>query len=237
MQDSDTFVNQRSVEVFDFANSQVSGTFPIDEFLNMPYLKKIWWDSSPVTGSLPTEMGLLSNILHIGIYSARMTGTIPTEIGELKLLEKFILYDNELLGSIPSELGMLAKVIDLQLDENSLTGSVPTELGGLSNLEVLYLNSNSLEGSVTDLNFVSQELYLLNLEDNWLLTGEVPPVLCRLDELYFDCSNTLCGCMSCACSSEAEFTNASLPFSGNETNTTHDGSDFDSGSSNDDGIP
>jgi len=62
-------------------------------------------DGQSYTGTIPTEIGLMSN-LEDGFYLSRnaLTGTIPTQIGMLtELRSDFVLSDNSLTGSIPSQ--------------------------------------------------------------------------------------------------------------------------------------
>jgi Leucine-rich repeat (LRR) protein len=81
-------------------------------------------------------------------YSNNLTGSIPSELGNLSNLRALSLWGNSLTGSIPSELGNLSYLWHLNLGGNSLTGSIPSELGNLSNLNRLYLDSNQLCGEI-----------------------------------------------------------------------------------------
>ena len=66
-----------------------------------------------------------------------LTGTLPSELGLLTALTKLYLVDNALSGVLPTELGLLTALVELILDGNSLTGSLPTELGLLTSLEMM----------------------------------------------------------------------------------------------------
>jgi hypothetical protein len=59
-----------------------------------------------------------------------LNGTIPTEIGELSNLVELYLGRNRFTGSIPTELGLLSNLEDVNVGagNDQLTGSVPTEL-------------------------------------------------------------------------------------------------------------
>ena len=61
----------------------------------------------------------------ISLSSSELTGSIPPEIGNLTNLERLYLYDNELTGSIPPDVGNLINLTGLRLDQNQLTGSIP----------------------------------------------------------------------------------------------------------------
>ena len=61
-----------------------------------------------------------------------LTGSIPSEIGLLTNLVSLIVAYTGLTGSIPSELGKLSNIVTLALISNTLTGSIPSELGNSS---------------------------------------------------------------------------------------------------------
>ena len=78
----------------------------------------------------------------------RLTGSIPSELGRLTNLQRLDLSGNQLMGTIPSELGNLANLIELDLGFNDLAGPTPAALGNLTNLEELFLSHNQLIGCI-----------------------------------------------------------------------------------------
>ena len=96
---------------------------------------------------MPAEIGRLSLVRTILLYSNSLTGEGPTEIGELSLVRTLYLSSNSLTGKVPTEIGRLSLLQSLYyLSSNGLTGEVPTEIGGLSSLSILDLSYNSLSG-------------------------------------------------------------------------------------------
>jgi len=88
--------------------------------------------SNRLVGTLPTEIGLLSNYLkRINMHHNELHGTIPTELSQLSGLHYLGLEYNSLEGNIPSSLGELEQLTDLILHSNRLEGSVPEELCNL----------------------------------------------------------------------------------------------------------
>ena len=89
-------------------------------------------------GSIPAALGSLS-LRILNLTGNQLSGSIPKELGGLSNLRSLSLGENQLSGSIPPELGSLSNLEYLYLQENQLSGSIPPELGSLSKLEYLYL--------------------------------------------------------------------------------------------------
>ncbi len=66
--------------------------------------------------------------------SQNLNGSIPPELGNLTDLHWLSMDNNELSGSVPPELGNMTNLQTLYLNSNQLSGSVPPELGNLTNL-------------------------------------------------------------------------------------------------------
>ena len=143
-------------------------------------------------GTIPTQLGNLSNLVVLDLYSNRLGGSIPAELGNLENLTGLHLSANRLGGSIPAELGNLENLTGLYLNANQLSGTIPSELGNLTNLETLYLNGRDsgsqsnirmrLSGPIpSELGNLSnlKKLYLHNNE----LTGTIPSKLGGLSNL------------------------------------------------------
>jgi len=90
----------------------------------------------------------IGNVVGLQLYNNNLRGTIPTEIGQLTNLSALYLSNNSLSGTIPIEIGQLTNLSALYLFNNSLRGTIPTEIGKLTNLSALYLFNNSLSGTI-----------------------------------------------------------------------------------------
>ena len=106
-------------------------------------------DKKELSGSIPPELGDLSNLVTLFLSQNELTGEIPPELSNLSNLITLRLDDNQLSGPIPAELGDLANLQMLGLDSNQLSGPIPSELGNLSNLIQLKLDRNRLNGRNT----------------------------------------------------------------------------------------
>eukprot|EP00533_Pseudo-nitzschia_delicatissima_P004719 CAMPEP_0116095296 /NCGR_PEP_ID=MMETSP0327-20121206/9587_1 /TAXON_ID=44447 /ORGANISM="Pseudo-nitzschia delicatissima, Strain B596" /LENGTH=77 /DNA_ID=CAMNT_0003586953 /DNA_START=339 /DNA_END=572 /DNA_ORIENTATION=- len=58
----------------------------------------------------------------------QLTGTIPTEIGLLTSLTGLYLVYNDLTGNIPSEIGLLKNLKYLKTYRNNLNDTIPSEV-------------------------------------------------------------------------------------------------------------
>ena len=83
-------------------------------------------------------------VTHLHLEQNNLTGTLPAELGNLSNLRVLVIYSNTLTGSIPAELSNLSNLEILNINTNTLTGSIPTELGNLSKLTSLVLNRKSV---------------------------------------------------------------------------------------------
>ncbi|XP_057466139.1 BRASSINOSTEROID INSENSITIVE 1-associated receptor kinase 1-like [Actinidia eriantha] len=101
-----------------------------------------------LSGQLVSQLGQLSNLQYLELYSNNISGKVPPELGNLTNLVSLDLYLNKLDGPIPDTLGKLQKLRFLRLNNNTLSGTIPMSLTTIQSLQVLDLSSNSLTGVV-----------------------------------------------------------------------------------------
>ena len=162
----------------DLSNLGLSGSIP-PEIGCLTNLIGLWLYGNQLTGEIPSEIGNLTNLETLNLYFNQLTGEIPPEIGNLTNLNGLYLDNNQLTGEIPYEIGDLENLIWLSLYNNQLTGEIPSEIGQLTNLSYLNLNSNQLTGSIPSEIGNLTNLEHLDLHNNFL-TGEIPPAVCDL---------------------------------------------------------
>ena len=96
--------------------------------------------------------GVITNsdgrVAELWLWGNKLRGSIPAELGDLTELQTLDLRSNQLTGSIPAWLGDLTNLRRLYLGSNRLAGPIPAELGALTNLESLRLSDNQLTGCV-----------------------------------------------------------------------------------------
>lgn len=135
-----------------------------------------------LSGSIPTQLGQLSQLQYLSLSNNQLSGAIPSELGQLSQLQTLYLSGNQLSGSIPIELGQLNQLQYLDLRENQLSGAIPAEFGQLSQLKALYLPNNQLSSLIpVQLGQLSQ-LQGLDLRYNQL-SGTIPTQLGQLTQL------------------------------------------------------
>lgn len=92
-------------------------------------------------GTLPTELGALSNLISLSVSSNSLSGTLPTQLSVLSRLTVLSVASNSLSGSIPTQLGAATSLSYLLLSSNALSGTLPTQLANLTGLQGLTLFS------------------------------------------------------------------------------------------------
>ena len=110
------------------------------------------------------------SVTALSLYDNQLTGSIPAELGNLTNLQYLSLYDNQLTGSIPAELGNLTNLQYLSLYGNQLTGSIPVELMNMTSLSFLDICNNHLY--TTNLGLRD---FLTNLQPGWE-SCQTPPL-------------------------------------------------------------
>ena len=161
--------------------NNLSGTIP-PELGNLTNLKVLILSSNELSGTIPPELSNLTNLEQLSLWGNQLSGTIPSELGNLSNLTELSLSTNQLNGRIPPELGNLINLEGLHLWANQLSGPIPSELGNLSSLIELNLSSNQLSGPIPSELGSLTNLKLLHLGGNKLI-GTIPPDLGNLANL------------------------------------------------------
>ena len=191
------------VTVLDLRRNRLSGSIP-PELGGLSNIEELDLAENKLTGAIPTQMGGLDRLTSLWLGENMLTGTIPPELGRLSNLEELDLARNGLGGTIPTQLGSLDRLTSLWLGENMFTGTIPTQMGNLNNLAYLSLSHNELTGPIPP-----QLGNLTNLAGLYLygnqLTGSIPLELVNLsslEALYLH-GNLLSGCIPPALESVA----------------------------------
>ncbi|KAI8024797.1 BRASSINOSTEROID INSENSITIVE 1-associated receptor kinase 1 [Camellia lanceoleosa] len=127
-----------------------------------------------LSGQLVPQLGLLTNLQYLELYSNNISGRIPIELGNLTSLVSLDLYLNNLSSIIPNTLGSLQKLRFLRLNNNTLSGTIPMILTTINSLQVLDLSNNHLTGDIP-VNGSFQLFTSLSFQNNNLTSPPTPP--------------------------------------------------------------
>ena len=133
-------------------------------------------------GSIPSDLGNLSNLTELFLNDNQLTGVIPPELSGLMALEMLELSGNQLTGTIPSELIALTQLKFMFLKENLLNGSFPAFIGSMNSLENIWISDNLFSGSIPPELGNLTNLNWLTLSRN-LFTGSIPVALKNMTNL------------------------------------------------------
>lgn len=169
-------------------NNHLNGTLPpqIGNLTNLTYLVL---GCNSLSGPIPPSIGNLTNLTSLHLWSNQFSGAIPPEIGNLTNLAFLGLSDNQFSSAIPPEIGRLSKLEYLDLGSNQLSGPIPLKLGNLRKLDTFSLGGNQLTGEIPAQFGTLSNLQYLNLNQN-KFSGPLPSIMFTLPKLSFiDLSN------------------------------------------------
>ncbi|XP_019169557.1 PREDICTED: probable LRR receptor-like serine/threonine-protein kinase At4g36180 [Ipomoea nil] len=115
---------------------------------------------------------ILNYMSGIDLSFNNLIGSIPQEIGYLSNIHTLNLSHNHFTGSIPTTFSNLKQIECLDLSHNRLNGQIPQELIELNFLSIFYVAFNNLSGRIPD---KKQFLTFENIsyEGNPLLCGQL----------------------------------------------------------------
>ena len=130
-----------------------------DGSLLIDYGTRVDLSSMQLSGTLPTELGLLnSSSVRYGWLEAfkadnnTLSGTIPSEMGKLLFANsgdsKLVLSFNRLDGTIPTELASIQLLNSVDLSANRLSGALPSQVASMASLSTFLVASNYLSGPI-----------------------------------------------------------------------------------------
>ena len=101
-----------------------------------------------LSGSIPSSIGSLTNMVTLAINLNELTGQLPQTISNLQKLEYLYMSDNKLSGPLTEELWSIGVLKSLYMDNNTFSGSISGSISKLVQLEILLLKVNELTGTV-----------------------------------------------------------------------------------------
>lgn len=176
-----------SLQVLHLQGNKLSGQIP-DSFGKFTTVQDLDISDNELSGEL--SGALLHNLsrnlqVTFSLANNRMSGPLPGELGLLTEVKSINLSWNSFSDGIPDEIGNCAALVSLDFAENNLTGVIPTTIGNLSSLQLLNVSHNDLNGSIPAT--AVRKLVLLEELDLTAnkLSGEIPSSLSDLVNLSF----------------------------------------------------
>ena len=87
-----------------------------------------WGSTRPLVTWQSVTTTAAGRVTHLALDDNRLTGTIPAELGKLTNLVRLSLTSNQLSGTIPAELAKLTNLNWLSLSDNQFSGCIPASL-------------------------------------------------------------------------------------------------------------
>lgn len=193
----------------------ITGPVFDDRIVALKHLQYLDVSDNEFTGVIDgTTIGQLTTLQYFfTAFNNKLTaGTIPTEIGYLTNLHDLSFQSTNRIGTIPMELYKCKNLVLLDLNENSLTGTLPTALGSLRHLQFLTIKDNpNISGKIPH-EFVELEhiqtlvLYGTNLTSGTSpLCSDIGGIADTIKEFVMDCSiltdSPTCSCCTNCCES------------------------------------
>ncbi|KAK9930887.1 hypothetical protein M0R45_018192 [Rubus argutus] len=132
-----------------------------------------------IAGSLPEELGLLTDLALLHINSNNFCGTIPSSFRGLYLLYELDISNNQFSGPFPSSVLCLPSLKYLDIRYNNFEGRIPPALFDLK-LDALFLNNNKFQCSLPQ-NIGNSSVSVIVLANNDL-KGRIPLSLDKMKD-------------------------------------------------------
>ncbi|KAH9620975.1 hypothetical protein KSS87_023896 [Heliosperma pusillum] len=151
---------------FHFGMNQLSGTIPPKLFSSDMSLIHVLFDNNKLTGSIPSTLGLVQTLEAIRFDRNSLSGSLPSNLNNLTDMNELILSNNAFTGPVPDLTGMV-NLNNVDLSNNSFSGTdVPQWFSTLQALTTLVLRNNNLNESLDFGTSFSQQLQLIDLQNN-----------------------------------------------------------------------
>ncbi|CAB9514581.1 receptor-like protein kinase [Seminavis robusta] len=171
-----------SLEILEVSNTNFQGSIPTEIGI-LTNLVDLSLAVEQLTGVIPTEIGRLTNLKYISSHRTNLEGPLPSEIGLLSNMLAINLGSNRMTSTIPSEILSLKKLMVLFLYEAQMSGTIPTEIGLLTDMVHLYIGPNRFEGTLPSELGLLTKLEALTINNN-NITSTMPTTLGQLSSLF-----------------------------------------------------
>ncbi|KAI3993779.1 hypothetical protein MKX01_002792 [Papaver californicum] len=184
---------------FHFNKNQLSGPISEQLFNSSMILIHILLDGNQITGNIPDSITQVSTLEVLRLDRNKLSGPVPSKINSLTKLSEMHLSNNDLTGTVPDLTGMTSlNYVDLSnnafdlseppkwfstidslttlvMENGNLQGSLPTKLFSFPELQQVKLKGNLLNGTLDLGDSISQQLQLVDLQDNKISSVNLGP--------------------------------------------------------------
>eukprot|EP00039_Didymoeca_costata_P002402 m.59930 g.59930 ORF g.59930 m.59930 type:complete len:1201 (-) comp11281_c0_seq1:97-3699(-) len=134
-----------------------------------------------ISGSIPDELCLSTDLSVLGLENNSITGAIPSCFSAMTNLLVLSMEENQISGSLP-DICAMRKLEVLTMGDNMILDVIPECIGNLTMLQSFSVTNNQLFGVIPDSFCKCTELVKVGLDDN-LFTGELPGCIGNLVNL------------------------------------------------------
>lgn len=141
----DDIGNLTSLMILDLSGNELEGKLP-ESLTNLCELTEISLSRNLFSGDLNNLLGCNSKVLqYLYLATNNFSGSLPYNLGELSELKELDLVDNKLTGTLPISIGELKNLEFLVLSLNFLEGCVyESHFRNMSRLKIFRANGNAL---------------------------------------------------------------------------------------------
>ncbi len=165
-------------------NDSISGSYP--SFLSsLSNLLFMYLYGTQHSGTIPSSWSTMTQLNAMVLGGTFITGTLPSTIFQnLTNLRYFVVGTGTMTGTIPSTVGSLIHCKVFSINSNHFTSTVPSSVSSLQYLEYFYIYQNSLNGTIPIAVSQMKSLKYLSLGEN-RFTGSIPDQIVDLSTLVF----------------------------------------------------
>ncbi|KAL6654133.1 hypothetical protein ACP70R_007598 [Stipagrostis hirtigluma subsp. patula] len=134
----------------DLSYNSLRGPIPRELFFINTMSDYMYIQNNLLTGTLPIELGNLSNLGKLDFSSNQISGEIPVSLGACQTLQYLNASWNNLQGAIPLSINQMKGLSVIDLSHNNLSGNIPEFLANMRGLSNFNLSFNNLKGKVPE---------------------------------------------------------------------------------------
>ncbi|KAG5560628.1 hypothetical protein RHGRI_003824 [Rhododendron griersonianum] len=193
-----------NVTGLNLAYTGLQGTLDHLNFSYFPLLLRLDLKVNRLNGTIPTNIGLLSNLVYLDLSTNSFSGTIPLSVANLTKVVELDFGQNPITGQLDPRLfpdrgssqaktGLLS-LQRLRFQSTLLSGPLPPEIGNLEDLTILALDDSRFSGPIPQSLGNLSKITFLHLSRN-RFSGQIPKnfgTLTKLTDLNL-LSNNLSG--------------------------------------------